>query len=77
MLVLSRHMYESIMVGDNIEIMIVGIRHNEIQLGINAPKSVPVYRKEVYGRICQKKDGRGSQYLHPYRRSACAMALRA
>jgi carbon storage regulator len=42
MLVLSRHMDESIMVGDNVEIMIVGIRHNEIQLGINAPKSVPV-----------------------------------
>jgi len=77
MLVLSRHMDESIIVGDNIEIMIVGIRHNEIQLGINAPKSVPVYRKEVYGRICRERDGRGSQYLPPYRRSACAVAIRA
>jgi len=55
MLVLSRHKDESIMVGDNVEIMIVGIRRNEIQLGINAPKSVPVYRKEVYGRICREK----------------------
>ena len=77
MLVLSRHMDESIMVGDNIEIMIVGIRRNEIQLGINAPKSIPVYRKEVYGRICRERDGRGSQYLHPCRRSACAVAIRA
>jgi carbon storage regulator len=56
MLVLSRHMDESIIVGDSIEIMIVGIRNNEIQLGINAPKSVPVYRKEVYGRICREKE---------------------
>jgi carbon storage regulator len=74
MLVLSRHKDESIIVGGNIEIMIVGIRHNEIQLGINAPKSVPVYRKEVYGRICRE---RGSQALNPYHRSACAVALRA
>jgi carbon storage regulator len=56
MLVLSRHMDESIIVGDNIEIMIVGIGHNEIQLGINAPKSVPVYCKEVYGRICRERE---------------------
>ncbi|MGB7581921.1 MAG: carbon storage regulator CsrA [Sedimentisphaerales bacterium] len=77
MLVLSRHRDESIMVGDDIEIMIVGIGRNEIQLGINAPKSVPVYRKEVYGRICRERDGRGSQYLPPYRRSACAVAIRA
>ena len=77
MLVLSRHKDESIMVGDNVEIMIVDIRHNEIQLGINAPKSVPVYRKEVYGRICRERDGMGSQYLPSYRRSACAVAIRA
>ena len=76
MLVLSRRMDESIIVGDNIEITIVGIRHNEIQLGINAPKSVPVHRKEVYSRICRERDGRGSQYLPSYRRSACAMAIR-
>jgi carbon storage regulator len=77
MLVLNRHKDESIMVGDNVEIMIVGIRRNEIQLGINAPKSIPVYRKEVYGRICRERNGRGSQHLHPYRRSACAVAIRA
>jgi carbon storage regulator len=68
-------MYGAIMVGDNVAIMIVGIRRNEIQLGINAPKSVPVYRKEVYGRICRERDGRGSQYLPSYRRSACAVAM--
>jgi carbon storage regulator len=77
MLVLSRHKDESIMVGDNVEIMIVGIRRNEIQLGISAPKSIPVYRKEIYGRIFRERDGRGSQYMPSYRRSACAMAVRA
>jgi carbon storage regulator len=58
MLVLSRHKDESIMVGDNIEIMIIDIQRNKIQLGINAPKRVPVYRKEIYGRICDERAGR-------------------
>jgi carbon storage regulator len=56
MLVLSRGKDESIMVGDNIEIMIVDIRRNKIQLGIVAPKVVPIYRKEVYGRIRRERD---------------------
>ena len=77
MLVLSRHMDESIMIGDNVEIMVIGIRRNEIQLGISAPKTIPVYRKEVYGRICREREMAGSHYLHQYRRSACAVALRA
>ena len=58
MLVLSRHKDESIMVGDNIEIMVIDIQHNKIQLGITAPKRVPVYRKEIYGRICDERTGR-------------------
>jgi carbon storage regulator len=60
MLVLSRRKDESIMVGDNIEIMIIDIQHNKIQLGINAPKRVPVYRKEIYGRICDERTGRNN-----------------
>jgi len=55
MLVLSRHTDESIMVGDNVEIVVVSIRRNEIQLGVTAPKSIPVYRKELYSRIQQEK----------------------
>jgi carbon storage regulator len=55
MLVLSRRKDESIMVGDHVEIMIVAIGRNEIQLGINAPKFIPVHRKEVYGRICRER----------------------
>jgi carbon storage regulator len=77
MLVLSRHKDESIIVGNDVEIMVVSIRHNEIQLGINAPKSIPVYRKEVYSRIYRERNGRNSQYLSPFQRSGCAVALKA
>jgi carbon storage regulator len=55
MLVLSRRKDESIMVGDKVEIMIVGIRGDQIRLGITAPKSIPVHRKEVYEAIRSQK----------------------
>jgi carbon storage regulator len=51
MLVLSRQRDETIMIGDDIEITIVDIRGDKVRLGINAPNSVPVHRKEVYDAI--------------------------
>ena len=63
MLVLSRGKDESIMIGNNIEIMVVDIRRNKIQLGISAPKAVRVYRKEIYGRIRQERDLEREEYL--------------
>ncbi len=51
MLVLSRQRDETIMIGDEIEITVVGIRSDKARLGITAPKSVPVHRKEVYDAI--------------------------
>ena len=51
MLVLSRQRDETIMIGDDIEITVVDIRGDKVRLGINAPASVPVHRKEVYEAI--------------------------
>ncbi|MHC4994435.1 MAG: carbon storage regulator CsrA [Planctomycetota bacterium] len=51
MLVLSRQRDETIMIGDDIEITIVDIRGDKVRLGITAPSSVPVHRKEVYEAI--------------------------
>lgn len=48
MLVLTRKLKESIMIGDDIEITIVGIDGDQIKLGINAPRDVDIHRKEVY-----------------------------
>lgn len=55
MLVLSRRKDESIIIGDNIEITIVDIRGNKVRLGINAPRSVSVHRKEIYDAIQREK----------------------
>ena len=48
MLVLSRQRDESIMIGDNVEVTIVDIRGDKVRLGITAPRSVTVHRKEIY-----------------------------
>lgn len=51
MLALSRKINESIMIGNDIEITILEVKGDQVKLGINAPKSVPVYRKEIYLQI--------------------------
>lgn len=55
MLVLSRRRDESIMVGENVEIKIVGISGNKVRLGITAPKSIEVHRKEIFEAIRREK----------------------
>ncbi|MBD5095452.1 MAG: carbon storage regulator CsrA [Lachnospiraceae bacterium] len=51
MLALSRKQGESIMVGGNIELTILEVKGEQVKVGISAPKSVPVYRKEIYMQI--------------------------
>jgi len=51
MLVLARKVNESIMIGDDIEIVIIDIKGDQVKLGIKAPKSVAVHRKEIYDEI--------------------------
>ena len=55
MLVLSRQRDESIIIGDDIVITVVDIRGDKVRLGINAPKSIPVHRQEVYEAIQREK----------------------
>ena len=55
MLVLSREKGESIIIGDDIEIMICDIRGGKIRLGITAPRQVSVHRKEIYETIQREK----------------------
>lgn len=57
MLVLSRHKDETIMIGDDIELTIVDIRGDKVRVGIKAPSTVPVHRKEVYDAIKEENEG--------------------
>lgn len=51
MLALSRKLNESIMIGNDIEITLLDIKGDQVKIGISAPKSVPIYRKEIYLQI--------------------------
>jgi carbon storage regulator len=51
LLVLARKKGESIMIGDNIELVVLSVEGELVKLGINAPKSVPIHRKEIYDSI--------------------------
>jgi carbon storage regulator len=56
MLVLSRQKDESIMIGDDVEITILDVRGDKVRLGINAPRSRAVHRKEIYLAIQKEKE---------------------
>ena len=51
MLILTRRVNESLMIGDQITVRVLEVKGNQVRLGVNAPKEVPVHRKEVYERV--------------------------
>jgi len=56
MLVLSRYMNESVVINDDIEIMIIKVKGNKVSLGITAPRNISVNRKEIYLKIQEEKN---------------------
>ena len=55
MLILTRRVGESIIIGDDIVINILGVKGNQIRIGVNAPKEISVHREEIYNRIQAEK----------------------
>lgn len=60
MLILTRRISESVIIGDEVKITVLGVKGNQVRLGIDAPKTVSVHREEIYQRIQQEKQGGGS-----------------
>jgi carbon storage regulator len=51
MLILTRRISETIVIGDNVQIAVLGVKGNQVRIGIEAPKNVSVHRKEIYEKI--------------------------
>jgi carbon storage regulator len=60
-LVLTRKSNQSIMIGDDIEISVLAVMGEKVRIGIEAPRSVPVFRREVYVEIQEDRDGDGGE----------------
>ena len=56
MLILTRRVGETLMVGDDISITVLGVKGNQVRIGVNAPKNIAVHREEIYERVKQEQN---------------------
>jgi len=57
MLILTRRVGETVMIGDDVTVTVLGVKGNQVRIGVNAPKDVAVHREEIYERIRQESEG--------------------
>ena len=57
MLILTRRIGETVIIGDNVDVTVLGVKGNQVRIGVKAPKEVTVHREEIYQKIVHEQNG--------------------
>jgi len=60
MLILTRRVGETLMIGNDVTVTVLGVKGNQVRIGINAPKTIAVHREEIYERVKREQEGGNS-----------------